>query len=146
MSKPRGRPSTFTDEIAAEILKRIAMGRSVMAIGKDADMPAAGTIHDWIAKRPDFAEKYARACDERATAIAEETLEIADDLSGKVFSSEDVQLAKLRVDTRKWFASKLAPKKYGDRLGVDANVSVSFADVAAAAAAIRRAGAGEPTE
>jgi hypothetical protein len=28
---------------------------------------------------------------------------------------ENVQRARLRIDTRKWMVGKLAPKKYGDR-------------------------------
>jgi hypothetical protein len=29
---------------------------------------------------------------------------------------EHINRARLRVDTRKWMAAKLAPKKYGDRV------------------------------
>lgn len=55
----------------------------------------------------------------------EEIVDIADDSSrdmverpdgSKALDSEHVQRSKLRVDARKWAASKLAPKKYGDRL------------------------------
>ena len=41
------------------------------------------------------------------------------EIDGKIIETRDgpaVQHAKLRVDTRKWAASKLKPKKYGDRL------------------------------
>ncbi|MDE9483837.1 ubiquitin carboxyl-hydrolase, partial [Xenorhabdus bovienii] len=40
-----------------------------------------------------------------------ETLEIADDC---IADPAEVAKAKLRVDTRKWFITKVAPKKYGE--------------------------------
>ena len=59
----------------------------------------------------------------QADTLFDEALEIADDASGdctvrdgkKVLDHEHVQRSRLRVDTRKWAAGKLAPKKYGDR-------------------------------
>jgi hypothetical protein len=62
-----------------------------------------------------------------AEAIAEDILDIADngrndwmerngeDAAGWLLNGESIQRAKLRVDSRKWLLSKLAPKKYGDR-------------------------------
>ena len=41
------------------------------------------------------------------------------DLSG--FDGEHVQRARLRIDSRKWLMSKMAPKKYGDRIEVGGN-------------------------
>lgn len=75
--------------------------------------------------------------------MAEEILEIADDgsqdteeieISEGVTSTrtnaEVIQRSRLRVDTRKWLMSKLAPKKYGDKLGLEhsGEVNVSLAD------------------
>lgn len=70
-------------------------------------------------------ERYARACEARADYIFEDMLNIADDNSSDVYYDDNgvertdndvIQRAKLRIDTRKWVASKLAPKKYGDKL------------------------------
>ncbi len=61
----------------------------------------------------------------QADALFDEALEIADDASGdwtkdakgnKVLDHEHVQRSRLRVDTRKWAAGKMAPKRYGDKL------------------------------
>ncbi len=55
----------------------------------------------------------------QADALFDEALEIADDASGdwmvdkdgkKTLDHEHVQRSRLRVDTRKWAAGKLAPK------------------------------------
>ena len=60
--------------------------------------------------------------------LAEQILEISDDVSSdyteledgrKVIDHEAIQRSRLRVDTRKWLASKLYPKRYGDRVDVD---------------------------
>ena len=59
---------------------------------------------------------YARARVERADLLAEEILEIADT---PCTNQVEVAQQRNRLDTRKWLASKLAPKKYGDRLQVD---------------------------
>lgn len=47
--------------------------------------------------------------------IGEEILEICD---AEASDSVHVQRARLQVETRKWLMSKLAPKKYGERLDV----------------------------
>lgn len=37
----------------------------------------------------------------------------------EVTTGDSVERSKLRVDTRKWYLSKLAPKRYGDRIQID---------------------------
>lgn len=92
-------------------------------------MPCMSTVFKWLREKDDFSQQYARAKEECADALAEEILDIADDSTndymekraedGDVawweFKSEHVQRSKLRVDSRKWLASKLKPKRYGDR-------------------------------
>jgi hypothetical protein len=98
-------------------------------------VPEITGIFDWIHDDEVFANNYARAKEEQADFLVEEILQIADDdsedaifveatdYSGKtakkVCNNEFVQRSRLRVDTRKWIASKLKPKKYGDRLELD---------------------------
>lgn len=73
-------------------------------------MPAMSSVFLWIAKHPTFSEQYAQAQADRTVAWSEDLVEIADDSSG------DTQRDKLRVDTRKWLMSKMAPKRYGDKI------------------------------
>lgn len=131
-----GRPSSFTQEIGDNICHRIASGESLRGICRDDDMPAASTVFNWLsgsseAVRP-FVEQYARARSIQADALVDEILEISDDATndwmvregnaaeGSVYAlnGEHVQRSRLRVDSRKWFASKVAPKKYGDKLAI----------------------------
>jgi hypothetical protein len=88
----------------------------------------------WLSKYPEFKDLYARAREAQADILGEEILAIADDTSEdeifienedgngqgakRVMNNEFVQRSRLRVDARKWLMSKLAPKKYGDKLDV----------------------------
>jgi hypothetical protein len=127
-----GRPSDYTEEIAAQICERIAAGESLSKICTDEEMPCRTAVYNWLDKSKEFADNYARAVEDRAESLAEEILTIADDDSGdygfkkvrnetgesaEVFIEKDnIQRARLRVDSRKWIASKLFPKKYGDKV------------------------------
>lgn len=134
--RKRPRP-TYSPAVADEICARLAGGESLIAICRDEHLPAERTVRGWVVDDYEgFAPKYARARDIGLERMAEETVEIADDSGLDVVMTEDgpradgevVQRAKLRVDTRKWLLSKLAPKRYGDRLQVDATVSVEAMD------------------
>ena len=77
-----------------------------------------------------FFAQYARARDLGLDAIADELFDIADDgqndwmerhgegNEGYTVNGEHVSRSRLRVDTRKWYLSKLAPKRYGEKLEV----------------------------
>jgi hypothetical protein len=122
------RSSEYTPEIAAEICSRLAQGNSLRTICEADDMPAASTVFLWLGQQKDFSEQYARAREQQAEALAEEILEIADDAHNDwmerkhgdsvswVENGEAIQRSKLRVDSRKWLMSKMAPKKYGDKI------------------------------
>jgi hypothetical protein len=74
----------------------------------------------WANRTAERRELYAHAREGQARALADETLEISD-----AATNEGERVARLRVDTRKWLASKLLPKEYGDRL----EVSGTFANL-----------------
>ena len=126
--KPPGRPSTYTAELAAQVCTHIADGKSLRVIASMDGMPAQSTIMAWLdGSRPEFSEQYARAREAQADKLAEEALTIADDGRSDTYVDADgnvktdtevIQRSKLRVDTRKWLASKMAPKKYGDKVAI----------------------------
>ena len=122
------RPDPYTPELAATILARLAKGESLRAICRDADMPSRPTVHKWIIEDTDgFATQYTRARDAGLDEIADEVFEIADDgtndyvqtAEGQKLNGEHVQRSRLRFDARRWYLSKLAPKKYGERLATE---------------------------
>lgn len=122
--RSRGRPSSFKPAIAAKICERLANPETLRAICGDETMPAKSTVMRWLAQHAAFRDQYARAREDQADAIAEEILEIADDAGADVVVEngkprvdwENVNRSRLRVDARKWFAGKVAPKRYGDRV------------------------------
>lgn len=122
-----GRPSDFTQEIADEICERLSRGESLRAItGADRDdfMPGQTTVYRWLDENEEFRKQYARARELQADHYAEEIVDIADGRDDwKPTADEaaqaivrDPQRDRLRIDARKWVASKLAPKKYGDKI------------------------------
>jgi hypothetical protein len=124
-SKPNiGRPSSYSDELAARICAELACGKSLRTVCKPEGMPSLETIFRWLREKPEFRDQYAHAKNESADALVEEMLDIADDASGDHddegrFVSENVQRSKLRIDTRKWIAAKMKPKKFGDQIDVN---------------------------
>jgi hypothetical protein len=80
---------------------------------------------DSAVTRLSAADQYARA----TSALAEEQINllenVIDDLrNGKITP----EMARIEVDTRKWMASKLLPKKYGDKVEHEGNVNVIFSN------------------
>lgn len=123
----RGRPSSYTDEIAAEICERIADGQSLVAICRDESMPSERTVRFWLAREEgNFLPLYVRAREQQTERYVDEMISIADSVAGERESSPAVHAARLAIDTRKWAASKLLPRKYGDRLGVDSTGSLTI--------------------
>lgn len=107
---PAGRPTDYAEGIANTICERIANGESLRTITSEAGMPHRSTVHKWLFERKEFSDQYARAREAQADTYADEMEDIARD------PKIDVQRARLIIDTRKWNASKLKPKKYGDKL------------------------------
>jgi hypothetical protein len=104
---------SYTPEQVAVAKKRVCLeiteGKSLRTICLDPAMPSAETIRVWLIDDGEFAAQYARAREEQADFYADEIIDIAD-------GAKDANLARLQIDARKWKASKLVPKKYGDKL------------------------------
>jgi len=90
-------------------------------------MPSQSTVFKWLSLHKEFAEQYVRAREVQADHMAEEILEIADDGRNDTYVDDEgnkktdhdvIARSRLRVDARKWLASKMAPKKYGEKVAV----------------------------
>lgn len=124
-----GRPSSYNEDIAARICGELADGRSLRSVCREEGMPDKATVFRWLAAHESFRDQYARAKEESADAMVDDMLDIADDArndwmeragdeagAAYVLNGEHIQRSKLRIDTRKWTASKLKPKKYGEKV------------------------------
>lgn len=140
---PVGRPSQYSQELSDRICAQIASGSSLRTICLAEDMPCVASIFNWLRTKPEFLEHYEKAKAEQADALAEEMLDIADDGSndwmerhdkegaaiGWVVNGEHVQRSRLRLDTRKWLASKLKAKKYGDKTAVEHSGTIGLSGI-----------------
>lgn len=106
----------YTPELAEAVLSQLrehgSTLRAARAVGVDRS-----TIVRWCETRPEFEQQYARAKLEGIDSLVEDTIEISDDAppvtpSGHTDSGA-VQHAKLRIETRRWYAERLAARKYG---------------------------------
>lgn len=115
-----GRPSSYDVEIADKICEEIATGKHLHAICAQDWAPGERTVYQWLNKHPDFAQLYAHARERQQEVFAAQVIEIAD-------TEPDPQKARNRIDARKWYASKVAPRKWGDKIEIDAKVETSNA-------------------
>ena len=89
-------------------------------------MPAVSSVYLWLLKNKVFSDLYTRAREDQSDTLADQIMEIGDEVPMMVITDEDGKVTKrmdpaginrnrLRVDARKWIAAKLKPRKYGDR-------------------------------
>ena len=97
-------------------------GASLRTACRIAGVPAS-TFLTWVSKDSSLAEQYAHAREMLIEHMSEDLLEISDapvpSTATGATDSGAVAKQRLQVDTRKWLLSKLAPKKYGDKVEHD---------------------------
>lgn len=114
-------------EIKAKIVKLLHTNSLRSICASDPTLPSRDTITDWMAEDTDFSSKCARAREEHAQLYVEEMMDIGDEIPLRQVPDPDggfsecvdpagVARNKLRCDNRRWYACKLLPKKYGDRI------------------------------
>jgi hypothetical protein len=109
----RGRPTEYTHAVANSICQLIEQGYSLRGIvAFDPHVPSRATVHRWLREHPEFRDQYAHAQERRADAYFEMALEVS-------YSEPDVQRARLIVDTLKWAAGRLSPKRYGRQVLIE---------------------------
>ena len=124
--------SIFTPALFTSITDRISRGESLRSVCRDPEMPHKSTVLRWLREMPQLRDQYAAARDDLLEYWASDILEIADDGTLDVIpglnkygdevmvpNHANVQRDRLRIDSRKWLLSKLAARKYGDRLEVE---------------------------
>ena len=109
------RPSKYSEKLVDRMLEEIASGRSVIGLCREEEWtPNADTWYRWLYKIEGLSDRYARAKSHQSEREADIILDIADNAT-----NQDYQVARLRVDARKWIASKLLPNKYGERTQIE---------------------------
>jgi len=105
-------------KVSQMVLDGMRNGLSAFKACQVAGVPQS-TFSRWCDDDATLAESYARAREDLIERMATEIMDISDQDVGITDGKKDwaaVQKHKLQVDSRKWLLSKLAPKKYGDKL------------------------------
>lgn len=118
------------DEALSELCGHVIEGGHLAGFCKAKGI-AYVTMLDWINSADRRTEMYARAREDRSDVLADQIIAISDDSKSDTYidgegkervDTEVVGRAKLRVDARKWVASKLKPRVYGEKLTLDGKV------------------------
>lgn len=150
-TKPTGRPSGFTQEIADDICLRLQTPieqedgtftcPSLRQILVEIKGPSMSMVMRWLAEFEPFREQYRAAREAQAELRADEVIEIGEEnpqrvttqttKSGDEYKTEEtdgagVQRNKLRCENRKWAASKMYPKKYGEKSDLNVNAGADL--------------------
>lgn len=109
-----GRPSEFSEEVAEEIIGGLMEGKSLVQVCDADGMPNRRTVMRWMEGNADFASRCARAREMQADLMDDKISELIESVTPESAPADRVKLSALQ-----WRASKLAPKKYGDRLDLN---------------------------
>ena len=128
-----GRPVKWPPEhpVWQEIVDKVSAGKSVSTVLRDEGMPNWTVFQAMLAQDAKLTAAYEKAVQDRADRLADEILQLSDEqmpdgLEGAMASAW-VQQKRMQVDARKWIASKLKPRTYGDRIDMtvrDERISV----------------------
>jgi len=101
-----------------EVIELVANGLPLKTALEKAGL-SSYRFTECLAADPAQDHIYARARAARAEVLASEVVDIAD-------TEQDPQRARNRMDARKWYASKVLPKQYGDRIDVNVEGTIDL--------------------
>lgn len=113
-----GRRSTYSPAKAEIALRLFAEGKLVKSVAEAVGVDPRA-LAQWREDNPDFDRACARAAEIGFDAMAEEMLNIPD-------TYEDVNRGRLKADGIRWYLSRRAASKYGDKVTLDVNQTVSI--------------------
>lgn len=128
-----GRPVEWEEDnpVWEEVVSRMATGKSLSSVLREPGMPPWATFNRMLRSNEQLRSIYDKAVQDRADKLADEIIELSDAVMPEGLRGPEasawVQQKRLQVDARKWVASKLKPRTYGDRIDVsvvDQRISV----------------------
>lgn len=108
-----GRPSAYTAKIADRILNGLMDGKSMRKLCEADDMPDRSTVLRWMAADEAFATRCAHARALQADLMDDLIIDTAEACTPETAASD-----RVKISAYQWRASKLAPKKYGDKVAL----------------------------
>jgi hypothetical protein len=122
-TKPKRNNRPLSKGQVTKVIKLIESGMSERGACKEVGI-ASSSFRSAVA-RINAHEHYARATSAMAEAQVNKMESVLDDLKQGRITSD---MARVELDARKWFASKLLPKKYGDKVEHEQNINVMFSN------------------
>mgnify|MGYP001087923348 CR=1 FL=1 len=114
-------PSTYDENLFNQILdviregKRVKSALDIVNDINDLDEPITiGRWAYWLESSPQLAAAYARANDLGIDSLVDQLFSVP-------YEVADPQRARLICDNIKWYAAKVAHRRYGDRVDVNIN-------------------------
>lgn len=101
----------YNPEVGDRICRLIVEGKSLRKICTRKDMPSLSTAMKWLRETREFAQQYAHARDSAGDTFADYIVDLVEKASERNYNS-----MRVKIDALKWIASKLKPRRYGDRL------------------------------
>lgn len=137
------RPRYNNEALWDRLLDAVAHGKAFTSALRDcAGAPSYPAAKRLLAADPALNARYRAAIEDRADSLIDQLLELADSpIPDELEAAERgafIAHLKLRLDTRRYLASKLFPKQYGERLEVGVTHPISI--LAALAAGEARVG------
>lgn len=111
-----------------DIVEQMMNGKTLSSLCSLPEYPDYSVFVNWVAYDQDLYKIYARAKQVQADYFAESIVDISD-------TDNNPQRARNRMDSRRWHASKIAPRKYGDRVlnelsgSINQNVKVDLSNM-----------------
>jgi len=107
----KGRPSDYTPEMGEAVCNRVRQyGTLLEALERHPELPGSTTVYRWLAAHEDFRDGYARAREDVMEMWADDIVRVAED------ETIEPNARRVRIDTKKWLMSKIAWRRYGDKL------------------------------
>lgn len=101
---------TYSETLAQKIIVRLGQGEKWKQIAGTDGLPCYGTLYNWKARDPEFAERVAQAQEMAADWNADRALEVAE-----AATKDSVQQDRLLVATLMKHAALTAPRRWGGK-------------------------------
>ena len=118
--KTKGRPSGYNINVANKICQLLIDGLSINKIATRSDTPDKRTIYNWIMDNDDFFTQFTRAKEIQIEDYVDSLFDLSNAADPKT-----AHVYRLKIDTIKWVAEKLLPKKYGAKVEHQGSLDIS---------------------
>lgn len=138
-----GATGVYTDEIASIILTRMSDGETLAKICRSDGMPTATTVRKWAREKEEFGKEYAIAVRLQNDALADEMLDIADNVeigetitetegeegnTTKTVRADMTKHREMRINARQWRLEKIDPR-YSNKVDVKNQTDIRVVEV-----------------